>query len=93
MMKLLHIILLALFSATLVFGQISGNQHLPIEIKQAYKNGTRSASGYPGPNYWQNHAKYEIDVRLLLGENLLKGEEKVSYFNNSPDTLDRIVVR
>ncbi|MCB2209183.1 MAG: M1 family metallopeptidase [Bacteroidetes bacterium] len=93
MMKSLHIILLAFFSASVVFGQMSINQHLPFEIKQAYKNGTRSPSGYPGTNYWQNHAKYEIDVRLLLGENLLKGEEKVSYYNNSPDTLDRLVIR
>lgn len=92
-MRVLTLLLIIIWSVASVFSQNTSNQNLPREIRQAYKNGTRSQTGYPGPNYWQNHAKYDIDVRLLLSENLVKGEERVSYFNNSPDTLDKIVVR
>ncbi|MEE4260837.1 MAG: hypothetical protein V2I62_13820, partial [Bacteroidales bacterium] len=90
MMRFLSLLLFVSLGISSLYAQ---NHPLPIEIKQAYKNGTRAPSGYPGQNYWQNHAKYEIDVRLLLSEKILKGEEKVTYFNNSPDTLDRIVIR
>lgn len=66
---------------------------MPIEVKTALQNGTRSMSGMPGPNYWQNHSFYSIKAEILPEESLLKGEESVIYFNNSPDTLKSIVLR
>ena len=66
---------------------------LPQEIKKAYQKGTRSHSGYPGINYWQNRAKYKIEVELLAEKQLIIGQESITYFNNSPDSLDRIVLR
>ena len=92
-MKRLPLLLLIVITHMSIFSQRPVNYNLPNEVKQAYQNGTRSPSGFPGPNYWQNHSKYQIDVQLLTGENLLKGEEKVTYFNNSPDTLKNIVIR
>jgi hypothetical protein len=38
----------------------------PVNYKQAVKNGTRSRDGKPGPNYWQNHADYDISDRLNI---------------------------
>jgi len=93
MMRFLSLLVFIYIGISTAYAQNSQKQPLPLEVKQAYKSGTRAPSGYPGPNYWQNNAKYEIDVRLLLGEKILKGEEMVTYFNNSPDTLDRIVIR
>ncbi|WP_432221614.1 M1 family metallopeptidase [Flavobacterium sp. TMP13] len=53
------------------------------------KNGTstRSASGKPGPEYWQNSADYKIKVRLNGATNELVATDEITYTNNSPDAL------
>jgi hypothetical protein len=68
-------------------------QYMPLEIRQAYQKATRSLDGTPGPKYWQNHADYNIRAELLTDESKLSGEESIVYFNNSPDTLSKIVLR
>jgi len=47
----------------------------------------RSASGAPGPKYWQNHADYDIKASLDTTTKTLTGSLKLKYTNNSPDTL------
>ena len=51
---------------------------------------TRSASGQPGQNYWQNRANYLIHATLDEGEQdtTITGDVTVDYINNSPDKLD-----
>ena len=53
------------------------------------KNGSefRSASGEPGPRYWQNKADYLIDVKLNDSTNEISGYEIITYTNNSPQKL------
>ncbi len=53
------------------------------------KNGNefRSASGEPGPRYWQNKVDYMIDVKLNEETNEIKGYEIITYTNNSPQKL------
>lgn len=53
------------------------------------KNGTeyRSASGMPGPKYWQNAADYVINVSLNEDKKEISGTELLTYTNNSPDKL------
>lgn len=53
------------------------------------KNGTdtRSASGQPGPKYWQNRADYVITASLNADKKEIIGSEVVTYTNNSPDKL------
>ena len=92
-MKRLFVIILVVTNSFILLSQNPVNSMLPVEVKKAYQNGTRTLSGVPGPNYWQNHARYQINVELKVEENLLIGEEKVTYFNNSPDTLKRLVIR
>lgn len=55
-----------------------------------YRQGTayRTASGKPGPMYWQNGADYNIDVTLDDVEHTLKGKITITYHNNSPEALD-----
>lgn len=48
----------------------------------------RSASGAPGPQYWQNKADYDIDVTLNETTNTLTGKAVITYTNNSPENLD-----
>lgn len=50
-------------------------------------NEYRSASGEPGPKYWQNRADYFIDVSLNAEEHIISGKVKINYTNNSPDAL------
>ncbi|HZS09673.1 MAG TPA: M1 family metallopeptidase [Blastocatellia bacterium] len=50
-------------------------------------NDYRSASGAPGHRYWQQKADYDIDVELDDANQRIIGSEKITYTNNSPDTL------
>ncbi|MBA4260027.1 MAG: aminopeptidase [Chitinophaga sp.] len=50
-------------------------------------NEYRTASGAPGPKYWQQRADYVIKAELDEANLKLKGTETVTYFNNSPDVL------
>lgn len=53
----------------------------------------RTASGAPGHQYWQQKVDYEIDVELDDEEQRIIGSEKISYRNNSPDTLHYLWVQ
>lgn len=50
-------------------------------------NSYRSATGEPGPSYWQNRASYTIDVQLDDKKNMLTGHEVITYTNLSPNAL------
>jgi hypothetical protein len=50
-------------------------------------NDFRSASGEPGPKYWQNRADYKINCTLDTATNILNGDVEITYTNNSPDNL------
>ncbi|WP_295767477.1 M1 family metallopeptidase [uncultured Mucilaginibacter sp.] len=47
----------------------------------------RSASGAPGPKYWQQKADYDIVAKLDDDKQRLDGIETITYYNNSPDPL------
>lgn len=48
----------------------------------------RTASGAPGPQYWQQKADYKIEATLDDDNQRLTGAETITYYNNSPDPLD-----
>src|SRR5688572_10220218 len=50
-------------------------------------NEYRTASGAPGPKYWQQRADYDIKCELDEKNLKLTGSETITYFNNSPDEL------
>src|ERR1035441_9133388 len=82
---------LALFISNISSGQNPG-LYIPRNVQKAFDNRTRSLDGRPGINYWQNGAKYNIDVEFDPKTRLVEGKEKTKYFNNSPDTLNEITV-
>jgi hypothetical protein len=53
-------------------------------------NEYRSASGAPGPKYWQQRCDYDIKATLDEKNLKLTGSETVTYYNNSPDVLTYI---
>jgi hypothetical protein len=50
-------------------------------------NDYRSASGQPGPKYWQNRADYKITCSLDTTKHSVSGDIQITYTNNSPDNL------
>lgn len=59
----------------------------------ATPNMFRTASGAPGPAYYQQQADYKINVELDDKKSKLTGSETVTYYNNSPDTLEYLWVQ
>ena len=40
--------------------------------------------------YWQQHAKYKMEIDMDTKSHQFKGEQELVYTNNSPDTLNRV---
>ncbi len=51
-------------------------------------NEYRSASGMPGPKYWQNRVDYNLDVTLDTANHRISGTTILTYTNNSPDKMN-----
>ncbi|CAN5882607.1 M1 family metallopeptidase [soil metagenome] len=64
-----------------------GNKFEQLGTMISDPNVYRSASGAPGPRYWQQRADYEINVALDDEKQRITGSETVTYFNQSPDPL------
>jgi len=67
--------------------------YMPRNIKAAYTKGTRSMNGKPGQNYWQNHGKYNMDIKVDAETKVVSGKEEILYSNNSTDTLKNLAIR
>ena len=59
----------------------------------ATPNTYRSASGAPGPDYYQQQADYKMDIVLDDKNAKIFGEETITYYNNSPDDLEFLWVQ
>ena len=53
----------------------------------------RSASGAPGPHYWQQRADYTLEATLDTATNVLRGTGRIYYVNRSSETLDFVWVQ
>jgi len=85
-----------IFTTLFVFLTLSATSqdlYIPRDMQQAYKKGTRSMDGRPGRNYWQNRARYDIQLTVLPPDRIVKGSETITYVNNSPDTLRNPVIK
>ena len=67
--------------------------YMPLEIQKAYEKDTRSWTGEPGPGYWHNTVDYKINVSIDPSNRGVTGSEEVTYYNNSPDDLNVLVIR
>ena len=56
-------------------------------------NEYRTASGAPGPHYWQQRADYNIKVSLDDQKQAITGSETITYANLSPDVLTYLWVQ
>ena len=67
------------------FEQLGGTLRSP--------NVYRTASGAPGHMYWQQKADHEIEVELNDENQSIKGWQKVTYHNYSPDPLSYLWIQ
>jgi hypothetical protein len=63
------------------------NQDVFGEFTNRQGSAYRTASGNPGPSYWQNGANYIIEAELVDSTHKVKGKVTIDYINNSPEPL------
>lgn len=93
LLTLISKIFFAIILLTTITQAQNSSIYIPRNIVKAYEKGTRSYDGKPGVNYWINHADYKIQAEVFPKERIVKGTEQIKYYNDSPDTLRRIVLR
>lgn len=69
-------------------GHYNQNKFKQLYEEFATPNTYRSASGAPGPDYYQQQADYVMDIELDDKNARMYGEETITYTNNSPDDLE-----
>lgn len=89
-LKTLFWIFFALFfSINGLIGQdIFDEKFEQIDEKLPTPNSYRTGAGAPGPAYWQQRTDYEIEVVLNDEDQSITGNEIITYYNNSPSTLN-----
>ena len=94
MQKKINIAIVSLLVFLLFSNTLSQRElFIPRNIKAVYEKGTRSLDGRPGAEYWQNSSDYKIEVEVNPSTYEIVGSEEIKYYNNSPDSLKRIVLR
>ncbi len=87
------LICLMLYQFTFAQTQPWQGKFEPIDNLISPPNSFRTASGAPGKDYWQQRANYKIKAQLDETNNILSGEETITYFNNSPDDLSYLWIQ
>jgi hypothetical protein len=88
----IYFLAILLFSSAL-FGQserTNNNKFKQLKEELPTPNVYRTASGSPGPKYWQQQADYEMEIVLDDTLQRIYGEETITYYNNSPNSLEYI---
>ncbi len=83
----IKLLFIALALSSFAFAQRT-NKFGQLEDKWPTPSPYRNAAGAPGHAYYQNEANYEIDVILDEPGQNIKGTEKITYINKSPDALE-----
>ena len=99
----IKIFLIFLLSAFFLSGQAEEkynkkSQFNNNKFKQLYEefsspNKFRTASGAPGPEYYQQKVDYNMEIELDEENDILYGKSLITYQNNSPDDLEYLWVQ
>ena len=81
------LLLLGIFSTLPLPAQNHGDPFAQITPLLPAPTPARTASGAPGPGYWQQRADYRISVKLDETTRSISGEETITYSNHSPHVL------
>jgi hypothetical protein len=87
LVKYMLLILLTLGSCYCAFAQWE-DKFKQLDDLLPTPNVYRTGGGAPGHKYYQQKADYKISVILDDDNQIIRGEETITYTNNSPDPLD-----
>ncbi len=73
--------------------KINTNKFRQLNQEFSSPNMFRTASGAPGPEYYQQQADYKINIELDDINKKIYGDEIITYTNNSPEKLDYLWVQ
>lgn len=71
----------------------STNKFKQLKEEVATPNVYRTASGAPGHDYYQQKADYVMQIELDDEKQIIRGEETITYTNNSPDKLNYLWIQ
>jgi hypothetical protein len=96
--KLLSIAFLLLVAPVFSQEKAATSEKNPDKFKQMYDlfatpNMYRTASGAPGPEYYQQQADYKMEVELDDKNTKLYGRETITYTNNAKEALEYLWVQ
>lgn len=74
-------------------GHLNTNRFKQLYEEFSTPNMFRTASGAPGPSYYQQQADYKMDIVLDDQNKKISGFETITYSNNSPDVLEYLWVQ
>lgn len=74
-------------------GHYDENKFRQMYTEMATPNMFRTASGAPGPAYYQQKADYKMDLELDDKNKKLFGSETITYHNNAPESLEYLWVQ
>ncbi len=80
-----------LFIFSLIIISISAQEYNPIALPNTYQstyNPLYWKNKKPFTDYWQQDVYYKMDVVIDEKTDIIHGKEKLTYWNNSPDTLN-----
>ncbi len=92
-------LLMATVIATPLAGQDAPRRPIPYPVtvdrafERALEAGTRSTTGAPGPNYWQQWTNYTIKASLDPEAKRIDGTVRMVYHNRSPRALPFLVLQ
>lgn len=67
---------------------VAQHKFAQLDIELPTPNEYRNAAGGPGHSYYQQKADYKISITLDDEKQTIRGEEIITYTNNSPDALE-----
>ena len=74
-------------------GHYDENKFRQMYTEMATPNMFRTASGAPGPAYYQQKADYKMNLELDDKNKKLYGSETITYHNNAPESLEYLWVQ
>lgn len=97
MTKFFTLLLLAGFATTYAQSdnptRVNNNKFRQMYDVMATPNMYRTASGAPGPEYYQQQADYKIDITLDDDNARIYGTETITYHNNAKESLDYLWIQ
>jgi len=86
-------IITTILAVSFIYPQVNLDKFKQLNEDITTPNTYRTAAGYPGHDYWQQEADYDMNLVIDDENQILYGEETITFHNNSPDQLGYLWVQ